>query len=64
MSSDRPYRRGMPDEKLDKILREGSGRQWDPDVIDAFFMCRDKIRRAATDEQIGAVPLDPFQWIN
>ena len=29
MSSDRPYRKGIPDEKLDNILREGAGRQWD-----------------------------------
>ncbi len=64
MSSDRPYRRGMPDEKLDKIMQEGAGRQWDPNVIDAFFACRNKIRQAGKDEQIGAVPLDPFQWIN
>ena len=30
MGSDRPYRQGMPDEKLDDIIREGAGKQWDP----------------------------------
>jgi putative nucleotidyltransferase with HDIG domain len=64
MSSDRPYRRGMPDEKLDAILREGAGRQWDPNVVDAFFACREKIRRASQDGSIGAVPLDPLQWVH
>jgi HD-GYP domain-containing protein (c-di-GMP phosphodiesterase class II) len=64
MSSDRPYRQGMPDEKLDAILREGAGQQWDPAVVDAFFACRDKIRRAASDPAIGAVPLDPLQWVH
>ena len=29
MSSDRPYRKGIPDEQLDAILREGAGKQWD-----------------------------------
>jgi len=64
MSSDRPYRRGMPDEKLDAILREGAGRQWDPNVVDAFFACREKIRRASQDSSIGSVPLDPLQWVH
>jgi len=64
MSSDRPYRRGMPDDKLDAILREGAGRQWDPNVVDAFFACREKIRQASQDGQTGAVPLDPLQWVH
>lgn len=37
MVSDRPYRNGMPHEKVESILREGSGTQWDPKVIDALF---------------------------
>jgi putative nucleotidyltransferase with HDIG domain len=44
MSSDRPYRKGMPDEKLDQILREGAGRQWDAQVINAVFQVREEIR--------------------
>ncbi len=46
MSSDRPYRKGMSDDKLDAILRSGAGKQWDPEVIDAFFKIRDEIRVA------------------
>ncbi|WP_338040639.1 HD-GYP domain-containing protein [Mangrovibacillus cuniculi] len=30
MTSDRPYRKGMPKEKALSIIREGSGTQWDP----------------------------------
>ena len=45
MSSDRPYRKGMADDKLDEIFRSGAGRQWDADIVDAFFAVRDEIRQ-------------------
>ena len=54
MSSDRPYRKGMPDEKVDSILREGAGRQWDPKVIDAYFSARDDIRRISHETELPA----------
>ncbi|GAB4151663.1 MAG: hypothetical protein Tsb009_27130 [Planctomycetaceae bacterium] len=44
MTSDRPYRKGLPLEKVEAILRNGSGRQWDPDVIEAYFKVRDDVR--------------------
>jgi putative nucleotidyltransferase with HDIG domain len=44
MASDRPYRPGMSDADLDEILRAGSGKQWDPKVVEAFFRARDDIR--------------------
>jgi HD superfamily phosphohydrolase YqeK/GAF domain-containing protein len=47
MSSDRPYRQGMPDDKLDGIFRAGAGKQWDTKVVEAFFECREEIRRIA-----------------
>ncbi|RSK25965.1 HD domain-containing protein [Bacillus sp. HMF5848] len=37
MTSDRPYRKGMPVEKALKILEEGKGTQWDPYFIDLFL---------------------------
>ncbi|MFK7777841.1 MAG: HD-GYP domain-containing protein [Gimesia sp.] len=43
MGSDRPYRNGMPLEKLENIFREGKGSQWDPEVIDAYFTIREEI---------------------
>jgi len=51
MSSDRPYRKGMPDEKIDHIFRNGSGQQWDPEVVEAFFRARDDIREITRDER-------------
>jgi HD-GYP domain-containing protein (c-di-GMP phosphodiesterase class II) len=55
MSSDRPYRKGIPDEKLDSILQDGAGRQWDAKVIDAAFQVRDEIRKIGDSER---EPLD------
>lgn len=49
MCSDRPYRKGMPVEKLEDIFRRGSGEQWDPRVIDAYFQVRDEIIRMCED---------------
>jgi HD-GYP domain-containing protein (c-di-GMP phosphodiesterase class II) len=37
MTSDRPYRAGMPVEKAIEILGEGAGTQWDSRMIDAFL---------------------------
>ncbi|HMO85105.1 MAG TPA: HD-GYP domain-containing protein, partial [Lacipirellulaceae bacterium] len=62
MSSDRPYRSGMPDAKVDAILREGAGRQWDPLVIDAFFAARDEVRQASRDSQ--SAPFDVAAWVD
>jgi HD-GYP domain-containing protein (c-di-GMP phosphodiesterase class II) len=44
MSSDRPYRPGMPDQQLDAILRAGAGQQWDAKVVECFFSLRDEMR--------------------
>jgi putative nucleotidyltransferase with HDIG domain len=44
MGSDRPYRQGMPEARLEQVLREGAGKQWDPEVVAAFFRARDQIR--------------------
>jgi putative nucleotidyltransferase with HDIG domain len=54
MTSDRPYRRGMPDEKLDAVFKAGAGKQWDADVIEAFFAARDEIRRIGHTETDAA----------
>jgi HD-GYP domain-containing protein (c-di-GMP phosphodiesterase class II) len=37
MTSDRPYRKGMPYEKAFSILHEGKGTQWDKEFVDAFL---------------------------
>jgi HD-GYP domain-containing protein (c-di-GMP phosphodiesterase class II) len=37
MTSDRPYRAGMPIEKALQILGEGAGTQWDATLVDMFL---------------------------
>ncbi|WP_145360366.1 HD-GYP domain-containing protein [Alienimonas californiensis] len=44
MGSDRPYRDGMPVERIEKIFREGRGTQWDAEVMDAYFACSEEVR--------------------
>ena len=43
MNTSRPYRTAIPIERVDQILREGSGTQWDPLVIDAYVRCRESL---------------------
>lgn len=43
MTSDRPYRPGMPDEKVDNIFKQGAGGQWDRAVVDAYFQAKEDI---------------------
>ncbi len=61
MSSDRPYRKGIPDEKLDSILREGAGRQWDPKIVEAVFKVRDEIRVIGQSDR-NPLSLDVTRW--
>lgn len=61
MSSDRPYREGIPDAKLDSILRDGAGKQWDADVIAAAFKVRDELRQIGKDER-HPLSLDVTDW--
>jgi HD-GYP domain-containing protein (c-di-GMP phosphodiesterase class II) len=49
MSSDRPYRNGMPIQKIEDIFRGGSGVQWDSAVIDAYFAVRDELGGLCSD---------------
>ena len=43
MNTSRPYRAALAPERVDQILRERAGIQWDPLVIDAYFRCRDRL---------------------
>jgi hypothetical protein len=43
MLSDRPYRKGMEKARINKILAEGSGTQWDPDIIAALFRIQEEV---------------------
>ncbi len=61
MSSDRPYRKGMPENKMATIFREGAGSQWDADVVAAFFHALDDIRAISQRERAG-LSLDVQRW--
>jgi HD-GYP domain-containing protein (c-di-GMP phosphodiesterase class II) len=58
MSSDRPYRTGMPEEKVHEVFRNGSGKYWDPEVVEAFFNAKDDIRSISQRER---AQVDSFQ---
>ncbi len=36
LRSDRPYRKGWPEEKVREYIREQAGKHFDPRVVDAF----------------------------
>ncbi len=62
MGSDRPYRKGMEDERLDEIFRQGAGKQWDPDIVGAFFRVRNDIHHIAHNDSCGYDAEVP-QWV-
>ena len=61
MTSDRPYRNGMPDEKVDEIFRGGSGAYWDPTVVEAYFKAKSDIEDIRWHERPDRPELDPVQ---
>jgi putative nucleotidyltransferase with HDIG domain len=61
MTSDRPYRPGMPLERVDEIFRKGAAQQWDADVIAAYFAAHDDIQKMSKEERAN-LTLDVQQW--
>lgn len=51
MISDRPYRRGMPLEKVREIFQKGRGQQWAADVVDVLLKSEDLMRRYANEQE-------------
>ncbi len=43
MASDRPYRNQMEKSRVIKIIRDNSGTQFDPEVVDAFSRIVDQM---------------------
>jgi HD-GYP domain-containing protein (c-di-GMP phosphodiesterase class II) len=43
MISDRPYRKGMAPAKVEQVLCDGAGRQWDAELIGAFLECKSDV---------------------
>ena len=51
MTSNRPYRDGMPFEKAIEILEDGAGTQWDPRLIEAFVANIDAINKIRVEHR-------------
>ena len=43
ITSNRPYRQGLPESEARRRLREGAGTQFDPDVVEAFLRVLDRV---------------------
>ncbi|MBC8352058.1 MAG: HD-GYP domain-containing protein [Planctomycetes bacterium] len=61
MTSDRPYRAGMPDEKVDEIFKRGANAHWDPAVVDAYFKAKEDIEDIRWRER-PELNLDEQSW--
>jgi hypothetical protein len=59
MMAARSYRNALPTERIDAILRDGAGSQWDPHVVEHFLACRDELypicQRGLGDSVFAAV---------
>ncbi len=66
MTSDRPYRPGMPSEKAEAILRAEAGKTWDSDIVGVFMEClaNDEIQPHSTEPCSGFVSDDQVSDAN
>ncbi len=59
MMATRPYRPALPPERIDAVMVEGAGSQWDPQVIEEFMACRHELyliyQRGLGDSVVAAV---------
>jgi len=64
MTSDRPYRKGISQQKAESILRQGSGTQWAPAAVSAFFEVIDAIHDIiANKEKRSYLPVDNRDYV-
>ena len=54
MTSDRPYRRALPWQQAHEEIRRESGKQFDPDVVDAFRQCEPALREIGRSFELVA----------
>jgi HD-GYP domain-containing protein (c-di-GMP phosphodiesterase class II) len=55
MTSDRPYRKALPHEIALAELKRCAGRQFDPQVIEAFLACIDEYRAERREQGLFVV---------
>ena len=61
MCSDRPYRRGMPVERVEEMFQKGAAQQWDAEVIKAYFTSKSDVLKISQEERAN-LTLDVQQW--
>ena len=62
LSSNRVYRAAMPHEKCVAIIRSEAGKQFDPDLVEAFLKIQDSFREIA--RRFGNDPGDDFELLS
>lgn len=45
MTTERPYKKPIPLEETLRMIKDDSGRKFDPKIVDAFFSCLDEIKK-------------------
>ena len=62
ISSNRPYRKGMSKEQTERIFQEGTGKQWDSRVVQAFLDVHEEVRGMlglSTEQSPSSLPGEP-----
>jgi HD-GYP domain-containing protein (c-di-GMP phosphodiesterase class II) len=66
MMSPRPYRAPLATNRIDSILTEGAGSQWDPRVVEPFLDCRKELysicRQGAESSMFQAIERAVHTW--
>lgn len=62
MTSDRPYRKGMPHQRVKEIFAEGYDQQWDGKVLDAFNRIEEEIQASVSVDR-QQLPLNVKSWL-
>ncbi len=57
MTSDRPYRKGMPLETALAILKDGAGTQWDPHIVEALLKIMPRILEIRGNHELREPPV-------
>lgn len=56
LTTKRPYKDAMPHEKATRIIVEGKGSHFDPDIVDAFLASREEFETVAREHADGKNP--------
>jgi len=54
--AERPYKPALPHDEARDVIARGRGTHFDPDVVDAFLACHDRLRAAGHADDIRLTP--------